>query len=261
MTTLASAILELAKILGYVRQSTTTAAGTATTLVDSARDEPNDFWNKGTLWVLSGAHAGKTRRISDWALSGTTLTHDTLTTAAGSGVSYALADLTYPRDVLIDAVQRALRSMGDLPDYDTSLTTVAEQVRYQLPAGVYNVREVSWGDSEVDPIHYPLSYAWREIDGYIEFDAGRQPMVSGRTLRLTYMAPHAAVSADTDTISDYVHVERLIWEAAVHARRWKFQRTGKKADADLLNEALAQAAVMAGRHPVPKVHKSARLPL
>lgn len=263
MTTLFDATLALAGILGNLRGSTTTAAGSATTIVDSTRTEVVDYWNGGTLWITSGTHAGKSRKITDWDLSTTTFTIPTTTTAAGSGVNYSVIAPDWPRDKLIEFVNNALRRIGAVPDVNTSLTSVAGQRAYALPAGVYNVRRVEIARELSDtPYDYAPSYGWRELDGYIEFDPGAEPAASGYILRLHYHAPHAVLSADTDTISDYIHIERLIWTAAVFAWRWRMQMAGKDKPeyTNFLNEASQYAELYAARFPIPKVPRSPRLP-
>lgn len=262
MTTLFTATLSLAGILGNVRSSTTTAAGSATTLVDSTRTELVDYWNGGTLWITSGTHSGKSRKITDWALTTTTFTIPTTTTAAGSGVTYSLLDPAWPQDKLIEFINAALRELGDVPEQDTSLTTVANQRTYTLPAGVYGVRQVYVAGSLTEPYDYVPSYQWREFDGCIEFDPGAEPDTSGYILRLVYHKAHAAVAADTDTISDYVNLTRLIWTAAVHAWRWRVQMAGKNHPeyTAYMNEAAQRAGLMERRHPMPRIPKAPRIP-
>lgn len=262
MTILFDATLALANILDDVRSSTSTAAGTATTLVDTARTEPVDFWNGGTLWVQSGTHANKSRRITDWALTTGTFTHDTLTTAAGSGVSYSVMDKSFPRDVLIRSINLALDEMR-LAAFDTSLTTIANQEAYTLPTGVHAVKTVEIALSSAAPYHYVPWYCWREIDGEIVFDAGKQPGDAGYKIRLGYNAPHAVLDSDDDTIDARIALERLIWTAAVHAWRWSVRRT--RTDDPLavqaLNEAAARAELMKRKWPLEQLKPQARLTL
>lgn len=263
MTTLFDATLALAKALGNLRSSTTTATGSATTIVDSTRTEPADYWNGGTLWITSGTHSGKSRKVTDWDLSTTTFTIPTTTTAAGNGVTYSLIAPDWPQDKLNEFVNSALRDIGSVPDTDVSLTTVANQRRYTLPASIYNVRRVEVAMELSDtPYDFAPSYGWRELDGYIEFDPGKEPTTSGYVIRLTYHAAHAVLSADTDTVSGYVAMERLVWEAAVYAWRWRLQMAGKDKPeyANYMNEAAQRAELAKRKYPTPRVPKAPRLP-
>jgi len=259
--TLFSISLALAKVLGNVRSSTTTAAGSATTIVDSTRTEPADFWNDGTLWITSGTHSGKSRKITDWALSGTTFTIPTTTTAAGSGVSYAVIDGNWPQDKLVEFVNRALVEIGDVPQTDASLTTTATLEAYALPTGVYNVRQVEIASELDTPYYYQHQHGtWVEREGTLYFASGREPQEDDFLIRLTYMAPHAALTTDATTISDYIHADLLVWTAAVHAWRWRTQmgRGDEPTNTLFYQEALARAERERRLHPIPRPIKAVR---
>jgi len=259
--TLFSISLALAKVLGNMRSSTTTAAGSATTIVDSTRTEPADFWNDGTLWITSGTHSGKSRKITDWALSGTTFTIPTTTTAAGAGVTYSVIDGNWPQDKLVEFINRALIEIGDVPQDDASLTTVAEQEEYTLPSGVYNVRQVEIARELTAPYAYQHQHgSWYERDGSLFFATGREPQESGYTIRLTYMAPHAALTADTGTVSAYIHPDLLVWTAAVYAWRWRTQmgRGDEPTNTLFYQEAVARADRERRLHRIPQPIKAVR---
>lgn len=259
--TLFSISLALAKVLGNVRSSTTTAAGSATTIVDSTRTEPADFWNDGTLWITSGTHSGKSRKITDWALSGTTFTIPTTTTAAGAGVTYSVIDGNWPQDKLVEFINRALVEIGDVPQDDASLTTVAEQEEYTLPSGVYNVRQVEIARELAAPYAYQQQYGnWYERDGVLRFATGREPQEDDYLIRLTYMAPHAALTADTGTVSQYIHPDLLVWTAAVHAWRWRTQmgRGDEPTNTLFYQEALGRADRERRLHRIPQPIKAVR---
>lgn len=253
MTTLFTASLELARILGNVLNSTTTGAGSATTIVDSARTERDDYWNNGTIWIKGGTHAGKSRKVSDFAQSGGTFTIPTTSTAVGSGIAYSLLSADWPLDKLWEFINRALRSIGDIPQLDTTLTTVANQEAYTLPSGVYNVQRVEIATSKTSPYYYrPWHGVWREENGYLYFNSLREPDSAGYIMRLTYAGQHAEMDADDDTISNYVHLDRLIWNAAVHAWRWRIQMSKEddKMFQQFLAEAIARAKEEDGKHPI-----------
>jgi hypothetical protein len=264
MTTLFDATLALARILGNVRNSTTTAAGSATTIVDSTRTEPADFWNDGTIWITSGTDIGKSRKITDWALSGTTFTVPTMTSAPGSGVTYSVIVGDWPQDKLWEFINAALREMGDVPQVNTATTTVAEQEAYTLPAGVYNVQRVEVATQTGAPYYYqPYHGVWEEMNGSLYFKSGKEPADSGYILRLTYLGAHATMDADDDTISNYAHLDRLAWTAAVFAWRWRLQMA--KQDEPLYTQFYSEAVARAERekmkHPIARPIKGARMSL
>ena len=265
MTTLFDASLALAKILGNVQSSTTTAAGSATTVVDSTRTEIADYWNKGTIWITSGTDNGKSRKITDWALSGTTFTVPTLTDAPGSGASYSVIHGDWPQDKLWEFINRALTEIGDIPNYDTTLTTVANQEEYTLPSGVLDVRNVEVAASTAAPYSYqPYHGVWSVTTaGKLKFRTGREPDTTGYTIRLTYVDEHAALTADSGVVSSYVHINRLIWSAAIHAWNWRIQmaKTDEPMYTAQLQFAIAQAEKFKARHPIPSMTRAVRLSL
>lgn len=265
MATLFDATLALAKILGNVRSSTTTAAGTATTVIDSTRTEAAGFWNDGTIWLTSGTDSGKSRKITDWALSGTTFTVPTLTDAPGSGASYSVIDNAWPQDKLREFVNRALTEIGDIPNYDTSLTTVAYQEEYTLPAGVLDVRMVEVAASTASPYNYqPYHGVWRVTTaGKLRFNTDCEPGSTGYIIRLTYLDEHAELTADTGAVSSYVHMNRLIWAAAVHAWNWRIQmaKQDEPTYTAQIQFATAQAEKFKQRHPVNLPARPVRLSL
>jgi hypothetical protein len=262
MATLFSATLDLAKILGNVIESVTSGAGTTTTLVDTnfpRTAPPDDAYNYGTLWFITGDLAGKTAVVTDWTQSSKTFTFATQTAAPGASKRYAFLDKDYPRDVLRQAVNMALQTIGGVPDIYTLSTfvTVANQEDYTLPAGVYNVKKVEIATSDTAPYYYQKHYHWTEVDGVIRFKNGYAPTTAGDLIRLTYIVPPEELDDDADPISDYVHPDRLKWTAAVHALLWKLPAMGEQSQA--VNQKLQMATqmerMMATRHRLPTASK------
>ena len=264
MTTLFDATLALAKVIGNVRSSTTTAAGSATTVIDSTRTEAADYWNGGTLWATSGAKSGTSRKITDWDLSTFTFAIPTTTNAIGSGASYSVLYGEWPQDKLIEFINLALQEHCKVLASDITTVTVANQESYTLPTGVSNVKRVELALNSTTPYSYAPHFGWRELgDGTIKFDTGTEPDASGHILRLWYEAPHAVLTADTDVVSVYINPERLKWEAAVNAWQWRIARAGQDRPeyGQQLTFALAQAQQMRQRYPTKFFAKDPRLTL
>lgn len=266
MATLFSATLDLAKILGNVIESVTSGAGTTTTLVDTnfpRTAPPDDAYNYGTLWFITGDLAGKTAVVTDWTQSSKTFTFATQTAAPGASKRYAFLDKDYPRDVLRQAVNMALQTIGGVPDIYTLSTfvTVANQEDYTLPAGVYNVKKVEIATSTTTPYYYAPHYHWREIDGVIKFDTNTAPTSAGYLIRLTYVVQPSELDDDADTISDYIHPDLLKWTAAVHALMWKQPAMGEQVAhiTQKLQYAVQMERMMRARHPLPTIPKSPHL--
>jgi len=260
MTILFDATLALAKVLGNVRGSTATG-GSTTTIVDSTHSEANDFWNDGTIWIQSGNAANNSRKVLDWVLSSTTYSVTAFSSAVANGNAYSVLVGDWPRDKLIDFINEALRDIGDVPAISTTLTTVANQEAYTLPAGVFNVTRVEVASEKVSPYGYvPQVGTWYEQAGSLYFATNKEPQESGYIIRLTYASPHAVLDTDDDTISGYVHLSRLVWAAAVYAWQWRIQMS--KEDEPMYGQQMAYAVAMAERdkmrHPISLPVKAPR---
>ena len=264
MATLFSATLDLAKILGSVMESMTTAAGSATTVIDTAmprNSPPNDAYKFGTIWILSGTAIGKTGIVTGWATAtgGGTFTVTTLGDAPGTPVRYAFLDRDYPRDVLRQAVNTALQTIGRVLDVYTNATfvTVANQEDYTLPTDVYNVRQVELATSASAPYYYQKHYHWSEIDGVIRFKSGYAPTHAGDLIRLTYAIQPDELDDDATEISDYIHPDLLKWTAAVNALMWKQPAMGEQVAhiTQKLQMATQMERIMATRHRISTINK------
>lgn len=269
MATLASATLDLARLIGEVVDSTATATGSTTTLIDagfpkrdSAGDVPaDDYYNYGTIWFLdctSTGIEGKSAIVSDFESSTATFTYAGQLAATASGDTYAVMESIWPRYKLQQAVNLALQGIMAMPALDTSLTTESNTETLTLPAGVYNVRHIQIAKSTVDPYYFSdISQGyWEEKNGYIYFKPGHWPDSTDYTVRLWYEAVHTNLSSDTSSISAYIHPLWLAWESAVHAYRWRkpLDESGK-VDGDRIKEAIAMAAMYRNkfRDMIPKL--------
>ena len=60
----------VARTLGIVREGYATGAGNADKkdIIDSNRNEVNDYWNDGTVWILYDAAAGADAPEGEWAI-------------------------------------------------------------------------------------------------------------------------------------------------------------------------------------------------
>lgn len=261
--TLFTAMYELAQILGNVVTSTSTGAGSTATLVDSTRSEVADYWNEGILFIQGGTYASSSRRITDFA-SGTFTFTPVLAGASGNGSAYSAIDGAWPRDKLIQFINRALRDIGDVPKTDTSLTTVARQESYTLPAGMLDVRRVEVAQYDTAPYYYlPYHGVWEVREGKLYFKSRYEPGWDGRIIRITYAGAHTALSADSDTVNAAIHLDRLIWRAAAHAWLWRVQMS--KQDEPTYQTSLVfsqgQAALMERKYPISWPIKSPILSL
>ena len=262
MTTLAGATLALSKKITFTWEGTATG-GSATTLIDTAIDAslPNDYFNGGTIWILSGNNIGKCAVITNYDNATYTFTFATMTLLNASGNRYAVANKDYPLYLLKQAINEAMKTLGPLPDIATSIVTVGGQEEYNLPAGIMDVRRLEIAANDDEPYDWSIHRHWKEIDGKIIFDSFCQPKDDDLTVRITYYPTAVELVNYTDVITPYIHIDRLAWESVCHALRWRLQRTkGDEPDVlRLLNEALANAQREELRHPVPQFSKDPHL--
>ena len=263
MTTLASATLELARLVTDVITGVATG-GSGTTLLDTARTEVDDYLTNGTIWFLSGNNAGKSALISDWDLATKTFTFVTPGAACAAGDRYSVIPRDYPRHQLRQAINQAIQEIGPLPARNTTLTTVAEQHEYTLPAGVYNLLRVELQESTSTDAEWIPNYHWEELasEGKLKFDRGFAPCETGISIRLTYQTlQHTELTTDIATIPDYILIERVVWPAAVHALRWRAGQTHSDEPwiTGRLNEALTKAEIVKNSIPIPRVPKDPHL--
>jgi len=261
MATLFDATLALAKILMPVKEGSASGAGAAgkTSLVDTTRQEPDDYFHKtnvaaGTIWLTSGTNDGTSRALTDYTQSSGTFTFAAVSTQTQAADTYAAAPIDFSRDELISAINAARQTIGAVPVEYTNATyvTVANQMIYDLPTDVYNVKRVEVAQATSSPYLYQIHNNWYEINNDIVFQEESQPGASGYLIRLTYVVPPTDLTTDAGTISNYTHIDLLKWIAAVHILRHK------RNDAEyttLLNEALQREDAMRALHPIPTMEK------
>lgn len=211
------ALAEVAKSLTDMRTGTATG-GNTTTLIDTGLSEPNDYFNFGSLFIEQTVPV--IRQITDWNSTTCTFTFAALSGAVVAGTPYAAIDEKYPLDVLKNAVNTALRvDAGKIMVYDETLTAVDDQERYDLPAGVSDIRRVEIGteDDTWENNHY-----WVEEAGVLRFYGGLPS--EDDTIRLHYVSNHAALADLDDEVNAQIPWELVINSAIVHALMWRQNR-------------------------------------
>lgn len=151
MTTLFDVTKETAEQVCQTYLGAATATTNETTLTDSNLNGiyPNDHFNGGTLFILSGTHKGKSVIITDYATAGTFTFEDIGTGNLTLGNQYLAARINYTRGQLWQAVNNGLRSMGKMLLTNDFLLSVEDRQEYDLPYGVSDVRRVQVGDDSI----------------------------------------------------------------------------------------------------------------
>lgn len=218
MPTTADVLLRTAELLRGLRYGIATG-GSTTTLVDSLMAEPDDYFDGGTIWFLSGANAGKSAVLTDYDLATHTFTFAAQSAACAATNRYAVMDANYPREALVAALNTALLMIGPVDMVDDTLFVVADQEEYTLPSGMNNIKRVQAAGSLTAPYQWgtPLRH-WYEKNGTLYIDAFSVPgLTTNAQIRLIGEKYHPRVWADTDSVTEAVRLENIAVEAAYYA--------------------------------------------
>jgi len=266
----------LARELEILEESTATANGSSTTVVDTYRDEDDDYFNDGTLWLVrdnGGTGAlpeGSYSIVQDYTQSTGTITlRSDLPAATGLGDKYAVASKRIPHHVLVQGINNALFDLGTIPYTDTSsITTAANQSEYTLPlAAKEDLRLVMIETiaSDSDDNQWVLLPNW-DVQQSL---TGVQPALvfpyqpnSPYDLKLVYMGAHPEMTEYDDELSEFVPLERVLYPAVISCLRYYKNRVRGR-DVTLIDERIAayeQKVEMAKiRHPIPVPSKQGKI--
>lgn len=263
MTTLWKATLETARNLGQLRLGKITGSAAVTTLADSNMKLSAGAPINGTLWFLTGNLAHVSTYITGWDAGTYKFTFPEQAKAPSVGDHYAYCPPAYTQQDLISVVNKTLSELGPFLQRNEELVVVEDQVEYDLPDGVSNIKRVQAAYNAIAPYEWgPAHHWWMEWDGKLVFAEGYPPSAeadAGNKIRLWYEGEHPAVLTDADTITNAIHIERLAWTAAWFAAMFRANKSENSEDA---TEKLAQIAnqmrLMEARHPIQTIAKDAR---
>jgi hypothetical protein len=256
MTTLFDVMLAVARVVTEVVDGTATGGSTAT-LIDTGRLHPDDYWNQGRVWMISGNNASMSRLATDYVNASGTWTTAAFPLANAAGNQYAVSGAAYPKEALAGAVNLALMEMGKVTMEDlTSLTGVTNQLEYSLPAGVSNLRRVMTGTA---PDYY-VNQHWDEVNGKLRFGKAFTPQ-QGEEILLFYAGKHPSVNADGDVVNELLPMERVVWGAALYALRQRQAVVGNR-DASLagkIAEATQRVEMLKAQYPTKVMNRDPKL--
>lgn len=253
MTTLAEMTLMVARIVSEVTEGEATAAD-ATTLTDTENIiQPNQYWDRGTLWFLSDALDGQVTPVLDH--SGNTLEFAAQAPAPAAGQNYAVGRATYPYWQLVSSINQALRETY-IVQSDDSLTGDGETIEFTLPAGVSDVTGIRLQDLTTSPYQNHVSTHSQEIEGKLRFDWGYPPP-DGWKIIIDYKTTHPRLTDPTDEISGQINSEWVRWKAAEYALYWAVRAYGDAKEyriEELLNRVVEHLKGIWPRKPIVRVH-------
>lgn len=233
-------LFEAASKTGAARIGTATG-GTTSTLIDTAREEPADFWQGGTLFVFTGDNADLIEQVYYSAGSEIGI-NETLTDAIVAGDTYGLVQPKFNLNLLKQAANNAITSDKHITT-DESLVVVADQEAYDLPSGVGNIKRVEIANNDAAPYDYEINHYWYEANGKLYFDADQIPSEAGNKIRLWYMAQRSELALTADLPEDITY-EWVLWQTVVNLWRYYLQQVEKDDPIamEMLNEANANLA-------------------
>lgn len=247
--TLSELVYKTIRELGVLTESTATGGSTTTILDSNFRTEANDYWNGGIAFVVydaggaAAAPQGDYRRISDFAVSGGTITVSAAFSSSSSvaaGDRYAIArkppgENANWSEIVIQNINRALQDLGPLPITDvTTITTAADQTEYNLPlAAKQDLRQVWIQTLTSDTTDRNLwerlmpgqYYVQSSVAGTQDKLVFKQQPPYAYALKLVYVADHSELNAATDQLNEFVPVQRVICPAVRDTFRWMRQAT------------------------------------
>jgi hypothetical protein len=211
--TLFNAVLRLAREVVLVRDGLATS-GSLTTLVDNNAKFPMDVFRGGTLFLLNDTIY---RVVTQH--SGSIFSFVAVGDSPDAGDPYAVADNDIPLDVLVAAINGAIRNMT-IPGEDVSLVTIASQEEYSLPAGVSGLYKVEIASSLTSPYGYTPHYRWDEVNGKLRFSKNSKPGSAGNIIRITYRRQPTDLALEASYIPNDINLDYLHWSAVQIAAKY-----------------------------------------
>ncbi len=265
--TLFEATYRVARELGQVTEGVATGGSTTTIVDTNDRTEADDYWNGGTAWIIydaggaAAAPEGSFSVISDFSATNDTITLRTTLSAIAASDKYAISKKRYSLYKLIEQVNAALIAMGPIATTDTtSVDTAVNETEYTLPiAANFDLREVylQGRTNDSDDNRWIKIHNWKIIKtaGGTADELVLPQFVSGRDVMLVYAAPHAVLRSAADKIDESVHLDRVVFEAALGCLMWRYQKVGTQ-DPKLEN----QIAVMRQKAERARMEHPIRIP-
>lgn len=251
--------------------------GSTTTVVDSAyANRKGDGYysqgaNGGHILIISqttdrAAPEGQFGEISGFTLSTTTptFTVPTMTAAAGAGDIYSVMKPAIQLQEMIGRINEGLRRITEQERVDTTLTTLANTLAYNLPTGVRknNILKIEIGNDA-------YNYGWEDAPGYeITPSSGGtadilrfhfQPdydssTAANKTIKITYLASHPVLSVYSDyvekSLSDDLVIKICAEAAFEMLMRKKTSSYTEKGKVLMWAEIQQRAAMARQEHPV-----------
>lgn len=235
MATLFDVTLDLARqARGVIRYKVTEVSGDK---IYSARmnNKLGEYVN-GTLWVMTGESKGEFSKIKS-AKDNYIIPEDGSLDIAVGDVIMICPWIDFTLDDLIEAINSVLYRYP-VYAWDTSLTWNPDQLVYDLPDGVSDVRQVQI-ENTMENGTYTLSHCWLEENGQLRFHTAMGLYKEGGEMQVGYRKMHGELYEATDAVDKMVDLEYLrnmaflyLWRSVIIV-----QHKDNPVAADMYNEA------------------------
>lgn len=197
--------------MGLLNQVGQASGGSTTTVVDTALALTADTKIGGSILIFKTtdnlAPLGEIKRVTDNDTN--TYTTEAFSAAVGAGDQYAYVAKDFNVYELIPAVNLALEQIGDVGLADESLSIVADQREYTLPAAVYAGRirnvQLMTNTGDADDPDYVMMYGWAVVPGTSPKLKLDKQYEAGRTIRIEYIGAHPEITSFSDDILGRIH--------------------------------------------------------
>lgn len=235
MATLFDVTLDLARhVRGVTRFKVTNVTGKTIT---SARmgNRLGEYLN-GTVWVMTGESAGHFSKIKS-AKDDHFVPEDESLSIAKDDYVMVCPWIDFDLDALIDAINSVLYRYPIFA-WDNSLTWDSQNLAYDLPDGVSDVRQVKIASSAGTGT-FVTSHKWIEENGQLRFNSAEGLYADEGEIQIGYRKMHGEVYEATDEIDPAVDLNYLrnmaflyLWRNAIIV-----QHKDNPIAADMYNEA------------------------
>ena len=233
--TLFDVTLDLARHARGIKRVKVTAVSGKTIRSSQMNNRMGEYLN-GTMWVMTGESKGHFSKIKSAKDDFIIPENDTLSIAVGD-IIMICPWIDFSLDDLIEAINSVLYRYP-IYVWDKSLTWNPNQLSYDLPEGISDIRQVQIANT-MDNGTYTLSHCWLEENGQLRFHTAQNLYAEGGEIQIGYRKMHGEVYEDTDEIDKSVDLEYLrnlaflyLWRSVII-----IQHKDNPVAADMYNEA------------------------
>lgn len=234
-TTLFDVTLDLARQARGVTRYKVTAVSGKMLRSNRMGNRMGEYLN-GTMWVMTGESKGQFSRIKSAKDDYIIPEDDTLDIATGD-VIMICQWIDFNLDDLIEAINSVLYRYP-IYAWDNSLTWDSQQLVYDLPDGVSDIRQVYVANT-LDNGTFTLSHCWQEENKQLRFHTAQGLYQEGGEIQIGYRKMHGEVYEATDEIDptvDLIYLRNMaflyLWRTVII-----IQHKDNPIAADMYNEA------------------------